>query len=80
VTNGRGLVQSSDGQTVVIRPGDTVFTPPGVWHWHGAAPDSFMVHLALSDSGAETGAADVEWGAHVSDDEYTNATTDGHAR
>ena len=73
VTDGHGLVQSRDGQTIVMRPGDTVFTPPGVWHWHGAAPDCFMCHLAMSDSSADRGVADVEWGSHVSDDEY--ATT-----
>jgi quercetin dioxygenase-like cupin family protein len=58
-----------------MRQGDTVYTPPGVWHWHGAAPDSFMTHLALSDSSREAGATDVEWGDHVSDDEY--GTTSG---
>jgi quercetin dioxygenase-like cupin family protein len=78
VTDGRGLVQSRDGQTVVMRPGDTVLTPPGVWHWHGAAPGSFMAHLALSDTGGEADVADVEWGDHVSADEYTTATACGN--
>jgi len=79
LTDGRGLVRSRDGQTVVMRPGDTVLTPPGVWHWHGAAPDAFMAHLALSDSGAEVAVPDVEWGDHVSNDEYTAATAGGEA-
>jgi hypothetical protein len=60
-----------------MRPGDTVYTAPGIWHWHGAMPDSFMTHLALSDSGArpggQGGAADVEWDALVSDAEYITA-------
>jgi quercetin dioxygenase-like cupin family protein len=60
-----------------MRPGDTVYTPPGIWHWHGAMPDSFMTHLALSDSGVDADVADVEWGEHVSDDEYDTATTSG---
>jgi len=77
VTDGQGLVQTRDGHTIVMRPGDTVYTPSGTWHWHGAAPDSFMTHLALSDSSAEADVADVEWGDHVSDDEYTTATADG---
>lgn len=77
VTDGRGLVRSTDGQTVVMRPGDTVYTPPGVWHWHGAAPDFFMTHLALSDSGAEAGVVDVEWGELVSDDEYSTVAAGG---
>jgi quercetin dioxygenase-like cupin family protein len=25
----------------------TVKAPPGEWHWHGAAPDHFMTHLAM---------------------------------
>jgi quercetin dioxygenase-like cupin family protein len=29
---------------IEIRPGDTIDTPPGEWHWHGAAPDLFMTH------------------------------------
>jgi quercetin dioxygenase-like cupin family protein len=75
VTSGVGLVQTRDGQTIVMRPGDTVYTPPGVWHWHGALPDFFMTHLAMADSSAQPGAADVEWGLHVADDEYAAATT-----
>ena len=80
VTHGHGLVHTKDGQTIAMRPGDTVLPPPGVWHWHGAAPDCFMSHLALSDSGCDPGAADVEWGDLVGDDEYdaarTHTTTD----
>jgi quercetin dioxygenase-like cupin family protein len=75
VTDGQGLVQTRDGHTIVMRPGDTVYTPPGVWHWHGAAPGSFMTHLALSDRSRGAGATDVEWGEHVSDDEYGTATS-----
>lgn len=56
-----------------MRPGDTVHTPPGEWHWHGAAPDRFMTHLALSESAGQAGTADVEWGEHVTDDEYGGA-------
>ena len=72
VTDGRGIVQTRDGDTIVMRPGDTVYTPPGVWHWHGAAPDSFMTHLALSVAGGE-----VDWGEHVTGDDYETATTGG---
>jgi quercetin dioxygenase-like cupin family protein len=36
VTDGVGLVVSRGGQVIDIRPGDTVYTPPGEWHWHGA--------------------------------------------
>jgi len=70
VTEGVGLVQTRGGDVMVMRPGDTVHTPPGEWHWHGAAPDHFMTHLALSDSTGDPAVPDVEWGEHVSDDEY----------
>lgn len=72
VTDGVGVVQSRDANTIVMRPGDTVWTPPGVWHWHGATPDSFMAHLALSVAGGE-----VQWGEHVTDEEYEKATAEG---
>jgi hypothetical protein len=62
VTSGLGLVQTRDGHTIAMLPGDTVYTPPGIWHWRGAMPGSFMTHLALADSSAEPGALDVEWG------------------
>jgi quercetin dioxygenase-like cupin family protein len=71
VTEGIGLTQSRGGEVVAIRPGDTVWCPPGEWHWHGAAPDHFMTHLAIWDGlvdgqdGPET-----EWGEHVTDAEY----------
>jgi quercetin dioxygenase-like cupin family protein len=71
VTEGLGRVQSRDGKVVVIRPGDTIYTPPGEWHWHGATPDRFMSHLAMweaPDPGAEV--AESEWGDHVTDEEY----------
>lgn len=73
VTEGIGLVQTRDGQTIVMRPGDTVHTPPGEWHWHGAAPEHFMTHIALSESAGVADAPDVEWGEHVSDERYGKA-------
>ena len=51
-----------------IRAGETVYVGPGEWHWHGAAPDRFMTHLAMWETPAE--GADHEWGLHVSDAEY----------
>ena len=41
-----------------------IYTPPGEWHWHGAAPDHFMVHIAIWNDD------DAIWGAHVTDEEY----------
>jgi quercetin dioxygenase-like cupin family protein len=68
VTEGIGLIQSRGGPIVEMHPGDTVQTPPGEWHWHGAAPDRFMTHLAMWEASAE--GTETEWGDLVSDDEY----------
>src|SRR6266480_4910486 len=68
VTEGIALVQERDGEIKVFRPGDTLYTPARVWHWHGAAKDHFMTHLAVweaPESGPET-----QWGDHVTDEEY----------
>ena len=68
VTEGQGLIQSLGGDVIEIRPGDTIYTPPDEWHWHGAAPDHFMTHIAMwegTGDGPET-----EWGDQVTDDEY----------
>ncbi|MGH3900121.1 MAG: cupin domain-containing protein [Pseudonocardiaceae bacterium] len=46
VTEDRGLIQSRGGEVIEIRPGDTIYTPRSQWHWHGAAPDHFMTHIA----------------------------------
>ena len=63
---GRGLIQSAGGSVEVLRAGDTVWVPPGERHWHGAAPDSFMVHTAIS-----LGAT--EWSDPVADSDYPSA-------
>jgi quercetin dioxygenase-like cupin family protein len=70
VTEGIGLVQSRGGEVVVMRPGDTIYTPPGEWHWHGAAPDHFMCHLAMWEGPGEGQGPESEWGDLVTDDEY----------
>jgi quercetin dioxygenase-like cupin family protein len=63
VTDGQGLVQSRGHEIVHLRPGDTVWTPDGEEHWHGATSDHFMTHLSLTDGTAT-------WGDHVTDPEY----------
>jgi quercetin dioxygenase-like cupin family protein len=68
VTEGVGRTQARNGQLIEIRAGDTIHTPPGEWHWHGAAPDHFMTHLALWEAPAD--GAESEWGEQVTDDEY----------
>lgn len=68
VTEGVGRAQARGGEAMTIRPGDTVYTPPGEWHWHGAAPDSFMTHLAIWE--APEHGAESEWGDLVTDEDY----------
>ncbi|WP_277525170.1 cupin domain-containing protein [Arthrobacter sp. ES3-54] len=72
VTEGVGLIQARGGEVTEIHPGDTIYTPPGEWHWHGAAPDHFMTHLAMWEAPAE--GAESEWGDLVSDEEYNGTT------
>jgi quercetin dioxygenase-like cupin family protein len=68
VTEGVGIVATHD-QVIIMRPGDIVHTPPGEQHWHGALPDHFMTHLAMWEDDEAT------WGDHVTDEEYTAATS-----
>ena len=71
VFEGVGLCQRRGGPIEVIRPGDRVFFEPGEEHWHGAAPNRFMAHLAMLEVDEEGKTA--AWGDHVSDDEYRAA-------
>lgn len=65
VVHGAGLVQTEDGTTVELSPGDVVHSPAGELHWHGAKPTSPMVHLSL------TTGAPPRWGTRkVTDEEY----------
>jgi quercetin dioxygenase-like cupin family protein len=68
VTDGLGLVQARGGPILEIRAGDTIHTPAGEWHWHGAAPDRFMTHLAMWEAPAD--GEETAWGDQVSDAEY----------
>jgi quercetin dioxygenase-like cupin family protein len=69
ITEGTALVQERNGAVQVLRPGDTIYTAPGVEHWHGASPDSFMVHLAIWEAPDGDG-PETAWGDHVTDEEY----------
>jgi quercetin dioxygenase-like cupin family protein len=67
VTAGEGRAQTDGGPVVVLKPGDTLWFPPGERHWHGAAPDQAMTHVAVQ--AAEDGRT-VDWEGPVSDAQY----------
>jgi quercetin dioxygenase-like cupin family protein len=71
VTAGIGLAQRRGGAIEVIRPGDRVFFEAAEVHWHGAAPNRFMTHLAMQQVDDDGSA--VTWGEHVTDEEYNGA-------
>ena len=60
-------MQSEGGPKVEIQPGDVVWCPPGVKHWHGATPTTAMTHIDVQD--ALEGKV-VEWMEQVSDERY----------
>jgi 4-carboxymuconolactone decarboxylase len=70
VVSGKGLVQKEGGPVEVMEPGDVVFIAPHVKHWHGAAADGPMTHLAVAES--LNGLA-VTWMEKVSDEQYATA-------
>ena len=72
VTEGVGLVGIRDGSVVRVRAGDTVICPPGEEHWHGAAPDTFMSHLAMLEAKPD-GSDPTTWLEPLPDDEYHGA-------
>ena len=72
VLEGVGRTQARDGEVIEIRAGDTISTPPGEWHWHGASPDHLMSHLAMWEAQAE--GPESEWGEHVTDEEYAGSS------
>ena len=67
VISGVGRVQTKGGPIREIRAGDTVWIPPGEKHWHGAAPTTGMVHIAMQESLDGT---HVTWLEHVTDEQY----------
>ncbi len=67
VTSGKGWVQEEGGEKRVIEPGDVIWTPPDVKHWHGATATNSMSHIALTN--VEDG-ENVVWMEKVSDEQY----------
>lgn len=67
IVSGAGLAQSWGGPVEEIRAGDTVWFAPGEKHWHGAGPNTAMIHIAMQE--ALDGSA-VDWLEPVDDRQY----------
>lgn len=70
VTAGVGHVQRWNGPVEEIHPGDVVRIPPNVKHWHGAAPESSMTHIAIQE---ELDGKAADWMEKVTSEEYSAA-------
>ena len=67
VMSGLGRVQLWGQPIREIKPGDVVWIAPGEKHWHGAGPDTNMVHIALQEA---LDGNHVTWMEHVTDEQY----------
>lgn len=70
VLQGVGRFQAKGGPVREIKAGDVVWIPPGEKHWHGAAPTTGMVHVAMQES---LDGSHVTWMEYVTDEEYAVA-------
>jgi quercetin dioxygenase-like cupin family protein len=71
VVTGAGRAGTEGGPVEEIEAGDVVFFAPGERHWHGAGPDTFMVHIAITPAISTDGGTD--WLEPVTDEEYSGA-------
>jgi quercetin dioxygenase-like cupin family protein/alkylhydroperoxidase/carboxymuconolactone decarboxylase family protein YurZ len=67
VTSGKGWYQEYGKAARSLQKGDVVNIPAGTKHWHGAAKDSWFVHIAVTPGASE-------WFEAVTDEEYHGAT------
>jgi len=67
VTAGLGRAQCEGGAMEEIRPGDVVWFPAGVKHWHGAGPSTAMTHIAIQE---QVEGKAVTWLEKVTDEQY----------
>jgi len=66
IVSGVGWVQREGGAIEQVRPGDVVWFPPGLKHWHGASTNA-MRHIAVQES---LDGKNVEWMEQVTDAQY----------
>lgn len=67
VTSGLGWARLEGEERYEIRPGDIVWFPPGVRHWHGATDTTAMSHLAIAET---LDGVRVDWAEPVADADY----------
>jgi gentisate 1,2-dioxygenase len=63
---GTGWVQEEGGEKRLMQPGDVIWTPPGLKHWHGATDTTSVKHIAIQQY---ADGSNVEWMEHVTDEE-----------
>lgn len=76
-TAGIGYYQERGKPARRLHPGDIVEIAPNVEHWHGAAPDSWFAHLAITTNPQVNAPV---WLEPVSDEQYRQATTQAESR
>lgn len=74
VTQGVARFGTRDGEIVEVHPGETLYTPPGQEHWHAAAHDSFMEHIAMLEVGDDPAQTTI-WKEHITDADYEGSGT-----
>lgn len=67
ITDGTGWVQEEGGEKREVRPGDVIWTPPGVKHWHGATATNSMRHIAITNM---RDGKNVDWMEKVTEEQY----------
>jgi quercetin dioxygenase-like cupin family protein len=60
-------IQQWGGPIEEIRKGDVIWIPAGVKHWHGAAPNTAMTHIAIQE---QLNGIAVEWMEKVTEEQY----------
>lgn len=67
VLNGEGRYQQRGGTLQILKKGDVVHIPADAEHWHGAAPESWFVHISVEPNPEKT---KTDWLSPVTDEEY----------
>jgi quercetin dioxygenase-like cupin family protein len=69
ITEGTGYYQEKGKPIQIVHKGDVIKCPPGVEHWHGAAPNSSFAYIAVTP----TQKGKTVWLKPVTDEEYNSA-------